>query len=89
MEGGGGDLSFKGRFFQAANPVVDCVCKGPPSSEFPVRREARSLSKTKARGLARERSGRVEERREEVLLTLLVEGRKVRFSPRGEKARGR
>lgn len=49
------DLSLKGRFFQAANPV-DCVRKGPPSLEFPVRRGARKLvSKTKTRGSARER----------------------------------
>jgi len=34
------DLSLKGRFFQAANPV-DCVHKGPPSLEFPARRGVR------------------------------------------------
>lgn len=53
-----GDLSLKGRFFQAANPV-DCVHKDPPSLEFPVRRGGEELvSKTKTRGSARERGWR-------------------------------
>lgn len=58
------DLSLKGRFFQAANPV-DCVRKGPPSLEFPVRRGARSSCRRQRRGGRRAKGGeRNEERRE-------------------------
>lgn len=41
---------MKSRFFQAANPV-DCARKGPPSLEFPVRREGEELVEDKDEGV--------------------------------------
>jgi len=65
---------------------VDCVRKGPPSLEFPVRKGARSSLKTKTRGSAHERGEGDEENREGESGTLREGGA---VEPGGGKARGR